>query len=414
MRPTRLRILCLPVLCLFLGVSAALAADSNPAQNENVESGTDNSFSTAKTIDGYLLGRDNFIDDTYDEVENWKKAHYLPTTIGAQNWFNIDRDEHVYGRGYGVPGERGTYYYFLDFDPSYTFNAGDFLHEIGAHVEGRIRDGGDKLRSFYNNVAWTYEAYLYAKTDLGEFKAGQIVQEFCIPWDNSWWEGVSYFDEYRFNPSYGFDWDNTWKPSKGFTIDTAAQYYIRSDSVSGGEPDSSAASTRGLKEVNTAMLRAAPTWSLPDDFKVALGVAGFVRGIENDTHQYKEVSDHQEAWDTDLTLSRGNLSVWAQYIDSHGVITPTRYVSGGPSDHQNSISTGVRYQFGPVVAHIDYSEEWDHHPSGHEFIFDPGLSFQLTKNLNLFAEYVKWGVTNSEGVKSIFAERFERTFSWNF
>ena len=183
---------------------------------------------------------------------------------------------------------------------------------------------------------------------------------------------MSYFDEYRFNPSYGFDWDNTWKVSKAFTVDTAAQFYVRSDSVSGGLPRSSAASTRGLHEDDTVMLRAVPTWTLANKLKLAVGVAGFVRELDGDKSLYR-ASDHQIAAgrrrDADLA---GTSACGRQYIDSHGILTPTRYVSGGPSDHQNSVSTGLRYQFGPVVAHLDFSEEWDHHPSGHEYIWGPG------------------------------------------
>ncbi len=406
--------LLLPAVCCLVGGFASLSARANPAAAigtpaQPVPTGT--SLGDYDTVDGFLLGRDNAIDSTYEHFEAWKKAHNIPITIGAQNWFNLDRSEHVYGHGYGVPGERGTYYYFLDFDPSYTLPAGNFVHEVGLHFEGRIRDGGEKLRAFYNDTLWTYETYLYAKTGLGTFKVGQIVQEFCIPWDNSWWEGVSYFDEYRFNPSYGIDWDNAWKVSDRVTIDTAAQYYLRSDHVSGGLVDASAAATRGERERNTFMLRAGPTWKITDDLKLAVGTGAFIRKLEG--NRDRDVSDHQKAWDGDFTLTYKNFDIWAQYIDSHGVLTPTRYVSGGPSNRQNSISEGIRYQYGPVIAHVDYSEEFDHNPSGHQWIFDPGLSIQLTKNVDLYVEYVRWNVVNRKGDTSIFADGFELAFVWN-
>jgi hypothetical protein len=410
MRPPSLL---LQAVCYLLCGFASLPAEADPAAApgtpaEPAPTGT--SFGDYDTVDGYLLGRDNPIDSTYESFEAWKKAHYLPITIGAQNWFNLDRSEHVYGHGYGVPGERGTYYYFLDFDPSYALAPGNFVHEFGLHFEGRIRDGGEKLRAYYNDILWTYETYLYAKTDLGTFKVGQIVQEFCLPWDNSWWEGVSYFDGYRFTPADGFDWDNSWKVADKVTIDTAAQYYQRSDHVSGALVDASA-ETSGLRERNTVMLRAVPTWKINDDLKLALGTGAFVRSL--DGGEDLGVSNHQKAYDADATFTYQNFDVWAQYIDSYGVLTPTRYVSGGPSNRQNSISTGVRYQYGPVIAHVDYSEEFDHDPSGHEWIFDPGLSIQLTKNLDLYAEYVRWDVINRKGDTSIFADGFELAFVWN-
>ncbi|MDB6138902.1 MAG: hypothetical protein JWO94_1974 [Verrucomicrobiaceae bacterium] len=404
--PSFLLLACLAPVCAFAGVSpdkspASTAPSQGPAFFEN-----------STSLSQYFLGPDNAWDSAYDAVEKWKADNHIPITIGANHWWHVDRNERIYGDGYGVPGESGTYYYFLDFDPKMKLDPDGFAKEIGLHVEGRIRDSGNKLRGFYNDTLWTYEAYAYAKTDLGVFKVGQVAENFCIAWDNSWWEGVPYFDEYRFNPSWGVSWENTWKVSSSFSVDSALQYFVRGDRVSGAEPGASAASTRGLEERNTGLVRVVPTWKLSEDTKIALGVAGLVRGI--DRGGVSGISSTQAAWDTDVTLTMGNLSIFAQYIDSNGVISPVNYVSGGPSSRQDSFETGINYKFGPVSAHVNFSRGWYHDPSGEQFIFNPGITFQVAKNLTLYTEYVKWNVRNSAGVTSRYDDGYELALVWSF
>ncbi|MEO6786992.1 MAG: hypothetical protein ABI318_12740, partial [Chthoniobacteraceae bacterium] len=294
----------LPRLALVVGL-APLCAVAVSASDDSDAPAKPASFAQAGSFSEYFLGKDNLWDSTYDSIEQWKKDHHLPITIGAHNWWHIDRSEHIYGNGYGWPGLRGTYFYWADFDPSFTTDGDGFVHEVGIHLEGRFRDTNDKFRAFFRDTVWTYEAYAFAKTKLGTFKAGQIVQQFCIASDGSWWDGVSYYDEYRYNPSWGVTWENTWKVSESFGVDTALQYFIRGDRVSGAFPNASADTTAGLSERNTGILRVVPTWKLNTDTKLALGVAGLVRGIHGGAG--RGVDDTQTAWDTDLTLTWKNL-----------------------------------------------------------------------------------------------------------
>src|SRR4051794_30681158 len=153
------------------------------------------------TVAAMLFGAGNVFDTTYDELQKFKLDNHLPITIGAHHWFHVDRNEKIYGNGYGVPTERGTYYYWLNFDPAYKFSGDGFFKEVGIHFQGRIRDDQhDRLRSWYSEQYWSYENYAYARTDWGTLKAGQVVKEFGLPWDYSWWEGTPYFDGYKFDP----------------------------------------------------------------------------------------------------------------------------------------------------------------------------------------------------------------------
>jgi hypothetical protein len=369
------------------------------------------SFESSGSLSEYFLGKHNAWDDTYDAIEAAKKEAHLPISIGANHWFHIDRDERIYGNGYGVPTESGTYYWYIAADPEWTFSDSSWLQAIGAHAQFRFRDDKhDKLRPFYYNTYWFYEAYAYVKTSFGTFKAGQIVTEFGLPWDGTWWEGVPYFDGYKFDPDYGLSWDKTWKANDRFSLDSAVQYFIASDRVNGSIQGADAESAPGGRERNTGVVRLVPTWQFNSDTKLAWGVSGLFGGIHTSSPL---TDDTRGTWGTDATFTYRNLSVFAEYIDGYGITNPQRYVSGGPSDHVNSLRGGVAYKYGPATFHVNYSRGWDHNPSGHQFIFDPGASLQVTKNVTFYCEYVKWDVTNHSGQTAKFDDGFELIAVWN-
>ncbi|MEP6822368.1 MAG: hypothetical protein ABI946_08470 [Chthoniobacterales bacterium] len=373
---------------------------------------TRTSFSGASTFAEVLYGKDNAWDKTYDDIQAWKEKYHLPISVGANHWFHLDRDERIYGNGYGVPTESGTYYWYVSADPSLKLGDGA-VSEVGAHVQFRFRDDqNDKLRAFYSDTSWFYETYAYAKTRFGTFKAGQLVTEFGIPWDGTWWESVPYFDGYKFDPDYGVSWDNSWKISDRFSVDTAAQFFFNSDGVNGSLVGADAESGIGLSERNTGVVRLVPTWKLNDDLKIAWGVSGLLGEIKG-AGRYPNVDGTRGVFGSDITLTYKNFSVFAEYIDAFGATNPVRYVSGGASDRVDSLRGGVAYRYGPVTFHVNYSYGWDHRPAGHQYIFAPGLNIQVTKNVVIYAEYVKWNVTDRFGNTAKFDDGFELIAVWN-
>lgn len=370
------------------------------------------SFAAAGTLSEYFFGAGNAWDADYDRVQQWKKDNHIPISIGAHHWWHFDADEPLYGDGYGIPGLRGTYFYFVSIDPSLKMDGTGPVSEVGFHNQTRIRDSGDKLRSYYDDTIWTYETYAYAKTSLGVFKAGQIAQQFGIAWDNSWWEAVPYFDGVRANPAWGLSWDNTWSPSPSFTVATSLQYFLADDRVGGAFAGANAESSPPFGERNTFSFRLAPQWAFNEDTTLRLGVSAYTREIE--TFDVPGVDPRQTAYALDFTYAWRNLSLYGQYTASHGASTPVRYVSGGPSDSQESYEIGASYKLGPISARVNYSEGWDHNPSGHQFIFNPGLTLQISKSLTAYAEYVKWNVTNGAGTTSRFDDGYELILVWNY
>lgn len=370
------------------------------------------SFSKSSSLTEALFGPDNAWDKTYNDFQKFKDENGIPISIGAQHWFHYDRDQPILGDGYGGDTLDGTYFYFLRFDPSIQLDSGPF-GEVGAVVEGRIRDGSDKFRAFVANTYWTYEAYLYGVTDYGTFKAGQVVTQFGLPWDGTWWEGIPYFNGYAFDPDYGVSWERTWKVSEQLSIATAAQFFLISDDVNGSLVGADAESVPGFDEKNTLVLRAAPTYTIDKNVVLTWGVSA-LWGQLDDGPSDVGLDDQRYAIGTDITLSYRNFSIFTDHIAAFGAVNPVRYVSGGPSDRITSSRIGTSYQYGPVNFHFNYSFGRDHNPDGHQSIINPGFNVQLTDNVVLYAEYVRWDVTNSEGETSRFEDGFQFSFVWNY
>lgn len=395
---------------LLCPLQASICASTAHAQT--AASTAPSSFASTGTLSEYFFGAGNAWDASYDRIQQWKKDNHVPISIGAHHWWHADRGAPLYGDGYGIPGVRGTYFYFVNIDPSLKTDGSGPASEIGFHNQTRIRDSGDKLRSYYDDTIWTYETYAYAKTGAGLFKLGQIAQQFGIAWDNSWWESVPFFDGNRANPAWGLSWDKTWSASPTFTVNSTLQYFMAGDRVGGAFAGANAESSPPLDERNTFSFRLVPQWSPDENTTVRLGVSAYTRKI--DTAGIAGVDARQTAYAIDLTYAWRNLSLYGQYTDSHGAASPARYVSGGPSDRQNSYEIGASYTLGPLSARVNFAEGWDHNPSGHQYIFNPGLTVQISKSLTAYAEYVKWNVTNSTGTTARFDDGYEFILVWNY
>ena len=101
-----------------------------------------------------LLGDDNLLDNTFDSVLGVRDRFHVPVGFGAWHWLHTDLAG-TNGSGYGSPGLRGTYFWWVSATPEYELRDG---LSVGGHTEFRLRDSGDGFRSFFTHTKWFYEA----------------------------------------------------------------------------------------------------------------------------------------------------------------------------------------------------------------------------------------------------------------
>ena len=152
----------------------------------------------------------------------------MPVNAGAYHWFTDD----LVGNkdGYGIPGLRNTYFWYVTADPQFQLRSG---HQLGGHVELRLRER-DLFRSFFVGQVWTYEAYVSLATkDYGTLKGGQIWKRFGMDWDGVWWGNAPYFDGFKLDPDYGMAWEKTTEVHERLQIDSYVQFFFHEDRVNG-------------------------------------------------------------------------------------------------------------------------------------------------------------------------------------
>ncbi|HKN85953.1 MAG TPA: hypothetical protein VJV04_03745 [Nitrospiraceae bacterium] len=373
----------------------------------------------------------SFIDASYRALEQWKKDHHIPITIGAHNWFHLNNGG-PHATGYGIPGLNGTYFYYLLADPA--FYAGPLADKAGIHVEARFRDGNTPFRAYFPATnAYFYEAYGWLQTPFGRLKGGAVVRRFGIDWDGSWWGNVQYFDGLKLNPDLGVSLEDTHDFRNGLKVDRFVQFFVKDYNVSGSIVGANPESVVGSRQVNTLMARVVPTWSFRDHSAVALGLSGYVGEIRNDPGIYvigqpvlrqtgtagspapTGGKESVGAWAVDLSYFNGGLRVFGEFDQLYGTLSPSRYVSGGPSNRTTDVLVGFNYKRGPITYTFSYSAGFDSNPSGTQRLWVPGGVVALTSNVDMYVNYVFWQVrqhgmsqfvTFENGVQSVFVWRY--------
>lgn len=349
----------------------------------------------------------------YDRIQELKKDSWLAVELGAWDWEHLNSGG-PNRTGFGIPpGQAGTYFWYLNLDAKEDVDWGP-ITAVGAHGQLRFREEGE-FRSFYTNRFWSYEAYLWADTEFGRFKAGQIVQQFGLPGvgDGSFWGTLLYFDGFNANPDYGFTWDNRWKVRDGFFIDQSAQYFFHDDGINGSVAGAQLESETGAHLIGKAALHLAPTWELSDK---SLFVLGFSALTSEQEHVLTDGRDNWvSAWAIDATYAQNHWKVFGEILQSYGVLNATRYVSGGPSQRVSDAVLGAQYVLGPVTFRATASAGWDEDPSGYQTMFVPGVTVALTKNIDFYAEYVRWDVYQALDRKhTVFENGVQLAINWRF
>ncbi len=375
-------------LCAAAQVTEARATPS-VQNNSNYGGGVQASDTVAATV----LGPGNGLDTAFDDWNAWKAESGIPVNMGAYHWFHVNNGG-PYPTGYGIPGIRGTYFYYLQLDPQ-TKTGDAAIPNVGLHVDFRFRDSSEPLRPFYDNPYWFQELYGWIDTGFGRIKLGQIWKRFGLDWDNSWWGSVPYFDAFKANPDYGMSWERHGTVSGNLQLDSYVQYFAAQDGVNGSVVGSDPESVPGAKVRNGGVVRLVPTWTFADLSTLSVGTSVLAREILGITPSGG--GNTQEAFGFDVNYTKDAVNIFSEALRSYGIVNPVRYVSGGPSNRINDFLAGASYRYGPMLFRFSWSAGFDEHPSGHQYLSIPGVTWTLTKNLSLYTEYVRWDITRSTG-----------------
>jgi hypothetical protein len=350
------------------------------------------------------------LDQLGEEYEEFKQRQHMPVTFGAWNWWHVNTGGPL-ATGYGIPSTTnsaypalpGTYNYTLEASPEFECNVWPFT-KAGVYSDVRFRDSGVPMRPFYASDTWLQQGYAWGLTDFGVFKVGDITRRFGLDWDGTWWGNVAYFDGFKISSAWGLSWEATTDLSERFRIDHFLQFFLHNNldgSLVGADPDS----VIGSSERNMLVGRAVPTLQLSKNESLALGISGLYGQIENRSALAlaglpllsfaSPGNQTQSAWAVDATYTNGRLKVFGEALQSYGVLSPSNYVSFGPSSRLTDAEIGVHWTEGPVTYRCCYSMGFYDNPSGLQQLLVPGVTLAMTRNTEIYMEYAYQEVRHS-------------------
>ncbi|MCO5168748.1 MAG: hypothetical protein M9894_20605 [Planctomycetes bacterium] len=370
-------------------------------------------------VDAYGLPRTVLggtgVGQAYDDLVALKDAH-LPIQLSAWHWVHLNNRGPL-ASDYGIPGLRGTYFYQVLVYPELETTSALFPR-VGAHVNFRFRDDKDQFRAFFESNYWLWEAYGWMETPVGRFKAGKVWKRFGIDWDGTFWGNVQYLDGDKLDPDWGVSLESHWQLTSSVSLDTFAQYFFREDRVNGSLVGGDAESARRSRERDTGVGRAVVTWTTAADLQLALGLSGVLGRVEN--RRTPGAGAGAEDWlpgafAVDLTVRWGQTELYLEFLHGWGRTTPIRYLSGGASNRRASALATLAHRLGPVRLHVSFSAGWDDNPSARQTLAVAGGIISLTRNIDVYAEYVHWEVHGAEGDSfATFENGFQLALHWRF
>jgi hypothetical protein len=351
----------------------------------------------------------------YDEAADWKTER-IPLVFGAWHWLHINNQGPI-GTEYGIPGQRGTFFYYLRFDPELTTTSEDFP-KVGAHIDFRFRDDTDRFRRFFESNYWLWEAYAWVDTPAGRLKGGKVWRRFGLDWDGCWWGNVPYFDGLKLDPDLGLSLESTFAPGGGVKLDTFAQFFFRDDRVNGSLVGADPESVRRSSERDTTVVRVVPSFG-DEELNLAIGLSGQVGRVLNRRRPgaTRGVDDELVgAVALDVTVGIGPFKAFVEATQEWGVKSPAHYVTGGPSNKRATGLAGASFQIGPVTLRAIETFGWYDNPAGWQASTVVGGTLAITKNVDIYAEYVHWETHGGGGTDSFatFENGFQLIFHWQF
>ena len=174
-----------------------------------------------------------------------------------------------------------------------------------------------------------------------------------------------------------------------FKIDRYFQFFFAQNRVSGAILGADSESFAGSEERNTFIARVVPTWKLGEKQTFALGISATVGGIDNQptlreygTNQVFASPGDQTiaAWAVDGTWTAGPWKLFAEFSQLYGTLTPSHYISGGPSNRYTDGLAGITYTRGPMTYRCVYSYGVYDNPYGRQGMLVPGITAKITSN----------------------------------
>jgi len=273
---------------------------------------------------------------------------------------------------------------------------------FGLHLEPRLSN--EKMRPYYDSLAWVQEAYLFVDASPVVFKVGKIYKQLGLFWDGTFYGNIQVYEGLKLDPNAGLSLEG--KLGKQLGLAFWAQFFIVDGHTNASLVGRDTISIPGARRRNTLLARVQPFLQLSKSAKLELGLSGehFDADLPSGTN-----SVWRGAVDAKLTWA--GLGFWGEALYQSGAsvdafpypgdTTADPPIPARASAHNTYLLAGAQYSAGPVTFRYNLSIARYSDVVVEEVLHVPGIGYVFNDNTSFLAEYASWPRHSREGTTDI-------------
>ena len=273
---------------------------------------------------------------------------------------------------------------------------------FGLHFEPRLSN--EKMRSYYDSLAWVQEAYLFVDAQPVVLKVGKIYKQLGLFWDGTFYGNIQVYEGLKLDPNAGLSLEG--KLGKEHGVAFWAQFFVVDGHTNASLIGRDTISIPGARRRNTLVGRVQPFVQLSKSAKLEVGLSGehFVADLPNAKN-----SVWRGAVDAKLTWA--GLGFWGEVLQQSGAnvdaypytgdATAKPPAPGRASAHNTYLLAGAEYSAGPVTFRYNLSIARYSDVLVQEVLHVPGIGFKFNDNTSFLAEYASWLQHAREGTTDV-------------
>lgn len=269
---------------------------------------------------------------------------------------------------------------------------------LGIYFEPRM--SSEKMRSYYDSLAWIQQAYLFFEFAPLTLKVGKIYKQVGLAWDHSFYGNIQVYEGLKFDPNQGISLEGQFGDNLGAKL--SAQYFYIDGHLNASLAGRDTVSIPGARRRNIVAARVEPFWQVSRNSRLtfAFSAEAFQADLPGGRNDVTRL-----ALDTMLTV--GPFALWGEVLGQRGAHVSAFPYQGNPnsvpptpgeSSAQNTyLLAGTEFALGPFVPRYNISIVTYHDVLVREILHLPGLSINIHPHATLFIEYAIWDRLAKEG-----------------
>jgi len=273
---------------------------------------------------------------------------------------------------------------------------------FGLHFEPRLSN--EKMRSYYDSLAWVQEAYLFLDAAPVVFKVGKIYKQLGLFWDGTFYGNIQVYEGLKLDPNAGVSLEGKLGQQTGVAF--WAQFFVVDGHTNASLVGRDTISIPNARRRNTLLGRVQPFFQLSKSAKLEVGLSGehFDADLPAGTNSVWRGA-------VDVRLTWGGFGMWGEVLRQSGKSVdafpyPADATTQPPtparaSAHNTYLLAGAEYTLSPVTLRYNLSIARYSDVYVEEVLHVPGVGLKFNDNTSFLAEYAIWPRYSREGTTDV-------------